>query len=57
MEKIATTSKLSIINEHPYFLNLDEENRTLLDENMYCRSYKKGQVLFDTGDKRDRIFS
>ncbi|MBP1048101.1 Crp/Fnr family transcriptional regulator [Enterococcus sp. BWM-S5] len=56
MEKNAKTSKLSIINEHPYFSNLDVENRELLEENMYCRSYKKGQVLFDTGDKRDRIF-
>lgn len=56
MEKIATSSKLSIINEHPYFVNLDEENRALLNENMYCRSYKKGQVLFDTGDRRDRVF-
>lgn len=56
MEKNATSSKVSIINEHPYFLNLDEENRGLLNENMYCRSYKKGQVLFDTGDQRDRIF-
>lgn len=56
MEKNAETSKSSIINGHPYFLNLDEENRELLEENMYCRSYKKGQVLFDTGDKRDRIF-
>lgn len=44
------------INEHPYFSSLDEESRKLMEENCYYRFHKKGQVLFDTGDPRDRIF-
>lgn len=34
----------------------DQKSRTVLKENVYCRSYKKGQVLFDEEDLRDRIF-
>ncbi|MGC6768962.1 Crp/Fnr family transcriptional regulator [Enterococcus sp. LJL51] len=56
MEQNDRSSKMLIINEYPYFSALDEENHELLVENMYCRSYKKGQVLFDAGDRRDRIF-
>lgn len=44
------------INEHPYFSSLNEESRQLMEENSYYRFHKKGQVLFDTGDRRDRIF-
>lgn len=44
------------INEHPYFSSLDEEGRILMERNSYYRFYKKGQVLFDTDDRRDRIF-
>ncbi|WP_430607311.1 CRP/FNR family transcriptional regulator, arginine deiminase pathway regulator [Enterococcus sp. DIV2379] len=35
---------------------LEEENQQRLKEHIYCRTYKKGQVLFYEGDVRDRIF-
>lgn len=56
MKKKDKYSKLLIINEYPCLSALDEETHELLIENMYFRAYKKGQVLFDTGDTQDRIF-
>ncbi|MEO1772204.1 MULTISPECIES: Crp/Fnr family transcriptional regulator [Enterococcus] len=53
MEK---NSVSTAIDNHPYFSALDQEVREMMERNMYYRFYKKGQVLFDTDDKRDRIF-
>lgn len=35
---------------------LTQENRERLEENMYYRTFPKGQILFNDGDLRDRIF-
>ncbi|MBL1228453.1 Crp/Fnr family transcriptional regulator [Enterococcus sp. BWB1-3] len=56
METNDRAKKQRITSEYPYFSVLDNETQGLLIENMYCRSYKKGQILFFTDDKRDRIF-
>ncbi|WP_348922764.1 Crp/Fnr family transcriptional regulator [Enterococcus rotai] len=39
-----------------YFSLLNEAEATVIQENSYCRAYKKGQVLFDAGDERNRMF-
>ena len=38
------------------FEHLTEEEFQLLKANVLLRSYKKGQVLFDEGDARDRLY-
>lgn len=40
----------------PYFSHLNEEEAMSIQKNSYCRAYKKGQVLFDAGDERNRMF-
>jgi CRP-like cAMP-binding protein len=35
---------------------LTQENRIKLEENLYYRTFPKGQILFNDGDFRDRIF-
>lgn len=44
------------VENHPCFSLLDKDTCEFLDRNIYCRSYKKGQVLFDVEDQRNRIF-
>lgn len=38
------------------FEHLTEEEFNLLKANVLLRSYKKGQILFDEGDPRDRLY-
>ncbi|WP_242590133.1 CRP/FNR family transcriptional regulator, arginine deiminase pathway regulator [Enterococcus sp. DIV0840] len=40
----------------PYFSDLSEKESVVIQKNSYCRAYKKGQVLFDAGDERNRMF-
>lgn len=51
-----TVLEKEIIRNHPDFQSLTEEEHQLLEDNLYCRSYRKGQVLFDEGDERHRLF-
>ncbi|MFV0559753.1 MAG: Crp/Fnr family transcriptional regulator [Enterococcus sp.] len=38
------------------FENFTDEEFQLLKENVLLRSYKKGQILFDEGDSRNRVY-
>lgn len=40
----------------PVFANFTESEFNVLKKHLYFRSYKKGQVLFDEGDKREKMF-
>lgn len=40
----------------PVFSEFTDPEFNLLRKNMYLRKYKKGQVLFDEGDIREKIF-
>lgn len=44
------------LNDHISRTLLTDEEFMFIQENIYCRSYKKGQVLFDVGDERNRMF-
>lgn len=40
----------------PVFANFTELEFNVLKSHLYFRNYKKGQVLFDEGDKREKLF-
>lgn len=44
------------LKNHPYFTYLSDSAYQEIQDNLYSRAYKKGQVLFDTGDERNRMF-
>lgn len=44
------------LREYPEFAALTESEYLEIENNLYSRTYKKGQILFDPGDERSRIF-
>lgn len=48
--------EMELLREHPCFSALTDEEYQKIQDHMYKRTYKKGQVLFDPGDERNRIF-
>lgn len=50
------TNQLYELRFKPVFANFTESEFNCLKKHLYLRSYKKGQVLFDEGDKREKLF-
>ena len=50
------TNQLYELRFKPVFANFTESEFNCLKNQLYLRSYKKGQVLFDEGDKREKLF-
>ena len=48
--------EVALVRKHPCFAALTNEEYQKIQDHMYKRTYKKGQVLFDPGDERNRIF-
>ena len=44
------------LKEYPEFALFTDDEYLEIENNLYSRSYKKGQILFDPGDERNRIF-
>lgn len=49
-------TELEKIRKQPEFKNLTDSEFNELSQHFYKRTYKKGQVLFDCGDKRNRLY-
>jgi CRP-like cAMP-binding protein len=49
-------NQLYEIRFKPVFANLTDKEFNCLKNHLYLRKYKKGQVLFDEGDKREKLF-
>ncbi|WP_414838551.1 Crp/Fnr family transcriptional regulator [Carnobacterium sp. TMP28] len=50
------TNQLYELRFKPVFANLTDSEFNCLKKHLCLRSYKKGQVLFDEGDKREKLF-
>ncbi|MGX7393524.1 Crp/Fnr family transcriptional regulator [Carnobacterium mobile] len=50
------SNQLYELRYKPVFANFTESEFNVLKKHLYVRSYKKGQVLFDEGDKREKVF-
>lgn len=50
------TNQLYELRFKPVFSNFTDSEFNCLKEHLCLRSYKKGQVLFDEGDKREKLF-
>lgn len=44
------------LKKYPEFASLTDSEYLKIENNLYTRTYKKGQILFDPGDERNRIF-
>lgn len=56
MRSNTTTQQLVKLHNEPIFSCLSEQEFDTISKHLFLRQYKKGQILFYEGDKRDRVF-
>ncbi|MGY3777283.1 Crp/Fnr family transcriptional regulator [Isobaculum melis] len=57
MEKVRRDpTYLQKLRREELFVGFTDEEFDIIQSNLFMRHYKKGQILFDEGDRRDRVY-